>query len=270
MSVDEAILRAYVDGELTAPRREQIELLVSHDDALRRQVRALRASCLPYRSAFDVQLLPPMPQSILQQVESWSKVADSVLPARAFASSNPKRWLAIAAAIVASFSIGLIVNFSRQPAAQIAADASPWVDVVAAYHSLYVRATVDQSANELPRVRRTLSEFVTPQNKALTVPDLSKSGLAFKRLQRLGYRDVPVAQMIYLPDQGKPVALCALPIQRPDSPVVLGHMSGLNVASWQQDGFAYVLAADIPAGDTAKIAEQLAASEFPVLRLPET
>jgi anti-sigma factor RsiW len=254
MSVDEVILRAYVDGELTAPRREQIELLVSHDDALRRQVRALRASCLPYRSAFDAQLLPPMPQSILQQVESWSKVADSVLPTRAFASSNPRRWLAIAAAIVASFSIGLIVNFSRQPAVQIAADASPWVDVVAAYHSLYVRATVDQSADELLRVRRTLSEFVTPQNKALTVPDLSKSGLA----------------LVYLPDQGKPVALCALPIQRPDSPVVLGHMSGLNVASWQRDGFAYVLTADMPASDTAKIAEQLATSQFPVLRLPET
>jgi hypothetical protein len=38
--------------------REQVEVLLAHRPDLQLTVDALRASCLPYRAAFDAQALP--------------------------------------------------------------------------------------------------------------------------------------------------------------------------------------------------------------------
>jgi hypothetical protein len=40
-------------------------------------VDALRASCLPYRAAYDAQQLPPVPDRLMQQVSTYAQLAQS-------------------------------------------------------------------------------------------------------------------------------------------------------------------------------------------------
>jgi anti-sigma factor RsiW len=94
------------------------------------------------------------------------------------------------------------------------------------------------------------------------VPDLRRAGLTFKRVQRLGFGNTPLIQMVFLPASGKPVALCALPVAGSDAPVATAHIEGIGVAHWRRNQLAYVLAADLPAEQLAQLAGGLAAGEF--------
>jgi len=62
MTVDEPLLRAYVDGELEPALRDQVEAAVANSTELQAQVQQLRASCLPYRAAFEAHQLPEAPR----------------------------------------------------------------------------------------------------------------------------------------------------------------------------------------------------------------
>lgn len=70
MKIDDASLLAYVDGELSASEREQVEKAIRESADLASRVSMLRASQLPYRRAFEQQALPPMPQSLGLSVEA--------------------------------------------------------------------------------------------------------------------------------------------------------------------------------------------------------
>ena len=68
MVVDDLMLRAFVDGELDPLAREAVESSIARSPPLQAQVAALRASCLPYRAAFEQQALPPLPERLQQRV----------------------------------------------------------------------------------------------------------------------------------------------------------------------------------------------------------
>ena len=107
---------------------------------------------------------------------------------------------------------------------------------------------------------------------AVAVPNLLDAGLTFKRIQRiqrLGYGDKPLVQMVYLPSVGKPAALCGLPLatadRATDSPLQVRQIDGLAVASWQKAGMAYVLTADMPKSKAEEIARRIADGAFTTL-----
>jgi anti-sigma factor RsiW len=81
-------------------------------------------------------------------------------------------------------------------------------------------------------------------------------------VQRLGYGHSPLIQMVYLPADGKPVALCALPMKREDSNVETRAIEGMSVATWQRRGLAFVLAAEMPRVQVAQLAQRLAEDGF--------
>jgi anti-sigma factor RsiW len=258
MNIDESTLRAYVDGELNAQQRDRVESALAHDPALREQAAALRASQLPYRSAYDAVNLPAMPASLEQRVTSLISVAS----ARESRSITRRQWFAGGAAIAASFALGLGVSkwIPSTSAVQVA-QATPWVDAIATYQALYVRATVDQAADSSTRAQQVLREFgsgIAGGRGSVSVPDLNDAGLAFKRIQRLGYGDAPLLQMVYMPTEGKPMALCVLPLNKGSAPIRMQHIEGLAVASWQKDGLAYVLTADMPQAKAELLARKIA------------
>ena len=267
MIVDEALLRAYVDGELDPVTREQVEAVLANSSELQAQAQALRASCLPYRMAFEAQALPPPPAALLQQVAALSAVAKA--PARPLPGAEPKgaathrrRALAFGAALAASFGAGLVMPWRPTSPSTQAADNTPWVRAIASYHALYVRETVDQPGDAPSRITALLAGFSQQQQAQVFVRNLEPVGLVFKRVQRLGYANVPLIQMVYLAAQGRPAALCVLPVHRPDAPVAAQRLEGLGVATWTQNGLAFVFVADLPAEDTLQLASRVAAGSF--------
>lgn len=62
--MDDILLMAYVDGELTPHRRKEVEDAISTSDDIAERVAILEASVLPYQVAFQRQALPPVPDSL--------------------------------------------------------------------------------------------------------------------------------------------------------------------------------------------------------------
>ena len=223
MVVDEVMLRAWVDGELEPGLRQQVETAVANSPALQAQVSALRASCLPYRAAFDAQALPSPPAALLDHVAALVAVAGAApMPARPLATlpaagAVPRRaWLA--AGLAASFAAGVVVPraFGLFPdPLRSPSEPEPWVNAIAQYHALYVRETVDGATEAPSPLQSLLAGFAPPVRARLRVPDLAANGLAFRRAQRLGYATGPLIQMVYLPAQGRPLAVCFLAVPGP-------------------------------------------------------
>ena len=64
MVADDALLMAYVDGELSSQQNQELERLIDASPDLAERVSRLMASCLPYEEAFARQNLPPVPESL--------------------------------------------------------------------------------------------------------------------------------------------------------------------------------------------------------------
>jgi hypothetical protein len=139
---------------------------------------------------------------------------------------------------------------------------SSWVEAVANYQALYVRETLDQAADSPAKLASLSSGFDDEQRRSLFVPDLRAVDLEFRRVQRLGYGDAPLIQMVYLPPSGKPLALCVLPVNRADAAVQARTIDSMSVASWRRRGLAFVLAADMPQTRLTQLARQLADDRF--------
>ena len=284
MKIDEMTLRAYVDDELAASQREQVETQLAQQPALRAQVQALQASRLPYRSAFESDALPAMPASLRAEVasltaldssasESESESAGSSLFSRFDQLLNRRRWLSLGAATGAGIGLGFAASFAAGPFVSLlqsgagfgTQESAAWVSAIANYQALYVRATVDQNVDEAARVQRLLTDFADTAQIAVNVPDLTEAGLSFRRIQRLGYENRPLLQMIFLPAQGNPTALCALPAQLADSSLQQSELHGMQVLNWQRRGMAYVLVTALDAQNAKSVALKLMDGAYPTM-----
>jgi anti-sigma factor RsiW len=268
MNIDESTLRAYVDAELPSDQRQQVEAALLGRPELGEQVAALRASCLPYRAAFDMQKLPPVPPALQRQLADWCAVADTDTARPATLSR--RHWLGTGAALAASFAAGLLLPTpwrlqTTTTTTTTTADTTPWVEAIAKYQALYVRATVEQAQDDAVRARSVLADFNQGAKLRVAVPDLRDAGLAFKRIQRLGYGDLPLLQMVFLPERGNPAALCVLPSKQADAPLQVRRLEGMSVATWQRAGLAHVFAADMSLAQATVIAEKLFTDQFPAL-----
>jgi anti-sigma factor RsiW len=268
MNIDEAMLRAYVDSELPRDERSHVEAALTQSVDLRHQVEHLRASCLPYRAAFDGQVVPPIPETLRQQIETMLAVSKSgadviALPRRA--------WLTMGAGLAAAFAVGAYVSPSlfrsnSAPAEELA----DWVKSVANYQAMYVRDTVDRIADNSQRASSVINDFQAETRAEFTVPDLSAAGFEFKRIQRLAVRvgnnEKPLIQMAYLPAKGKPAALCVLASEKQAQAAVSArHLENLSIVTWTHGQLSYVFAADLPLPEAVAIGEKLEADKFPVL-----
>lgn len=259
MHIDEQTLRAYVDGELSAAHREQIEAMLEHDAERQQVVQALQASCLPYRQAFETQRLPELPSNLSDELESWLALARGSGP-----PPKRRRLLHLGAGIAAAFATGLWVPVPWRIDPN-GVSPEPWVQAIARYQAMYVRETVEPSNADPEQTRSALAVFARRDGMRLSVPDLSSAGLSFRRIQRLSVGDAPLVQMVYLPLRGKPMALCVLQVASGDAAVSTRRLEGLSISTWHREGLAYVLVADMPSREAALLAERLAAGNVPAL-----
>jgi anti-sigma factor RsiW len=265
MTIDEVTLRAYVDAELSTAERQNVDVALAHSAELRLQLAAMKASCLPYQAAFDAQAMPEMPEALKKQLAAMSAIAS--VPTQV--SSAPKRqWLSYAGggfALAASFAAGMAVQpswFTSKPIDDVA----DWAKAVASYQAMYVRDTVERVRDSEANAKRVITEFQSHSQAVLVVPDLSAVGFEFKRIQRLAFNDKPLIQMAYLPQQGKPAALCVMgATNRGDIDASVRRLENLSIVTWTRAQLSYVFAVDLAQADALKIGQALSKERFPLL-----
>lgn len=251
MRPDLETLLAYADGELTPERRAEIDAAIAVDTELAASVAALLASRLPYRSAFEQEVAPPVPAALHTRVAELSSVAvageamacaqasrgRSVMPANSRA-----RWmLTLLAGAMFGYLAAVAVNTAQRGPAE------PWLRSAITYHAMYSRETVIDSSPALAQTQAQTLLKVLHEREGLglkKVPDLGAQGLQFVRAQQLQFNGRVVLQLVYLPKQGAPVALCLM--QTPSQPERSIDLEGQHALAWHAKGWAYVLIGSLP------------------------
>jgi len=271
---DDALLMAYVDGELSAQQCEEIEQLMNASPDLAERVALLMSSVLPYPEAFARQAIPIVPESLVRNVDALAAQHTASANASASAASSrpsapltPKReseslltrlfgrpkpgWLAVAFAtgavcyglVLQAGFVGNALNTDNALKGTAVAEAqpSPWVRQAASYQQLYSRETLSYVTPDVDGVSKTIDDIRHVDGLALRVPDLSSAGLTFKRVQRLRFNNKALIQLVYLPQKGDPVALCVMKEPMPDKSIAQLNVSGMNVVVWRQSELGYAL-----------------------------
>ena len=244
MAIDDRDLLAYADGQLAPERRAEIEAAMASSADVARRVSAMRASALPYAAAFEAQALPPVPRELSQRIRAL--VSADRQRHRRVQPAWP-RLAAVFAAGVLCCAIALRLLSPGVTTVSPVAQVEPWIQAVADYQQLYSRATVMHVTEDPQLTARVISDLWTADGMRLVVPDLRAAGLTFKRVQRLSFRARPVVQMVYLPEQGEPVALCVTRDARPDETPRARQIGELSTVAWRHGELGYVLLGKAPA-----------------------
>ena len=264
MMADDAQLLAYVDGNLSLDDRRAVEALLRASAEVRERIALLRASRVDFEDAFAQQKLPPVPDSLKLKVDEMihahraRESNDAPLPPDEKAPSEPMRsrlrsmpvWLA-AACVAGAFACGLFVrlgplagqNAPGNGGAPMAAnaDVSPWIAAAVGYQKLFTRETVAYLQQDPAVASQIIRDIRNDDRLALRVPDLTSAGLTFKSVQRLRFNNKPLVQIVYLPHNGPPVALCVMKDPNPDRPVATKTVDAMDVATWRQAELTYAL-----------------------------
>jgi anti-sigma factor RsiW len=251
--MDRAKLRedlvAYVDGELPAAEAREIEAWLGSDPEAEELRRHLQEDALALRGLFGAVLREPVPEALSARIgapagtRAAAGAAVVGLPQRA----RPRPmgpWLA--AASIACLVLGGVAGFyggdyqARQEIAAMPAQPPSWIMQVAQYHRVYAgekRHLVEVAAEETPHIEAWLGKRL---ELPFRVPDLSAFGLTFKGARMLVINGEPVAQLIYLPADGRAFALCVIRSKREDKPLTASQQDDLNLVDWREKGYGFV------------------------------
>ncbi|MCX4162450.1 MULTISPECIES: anti-sigma factor [Paraburkholderia] len=288
MKPDEIQLLAYVNGELPAHERAEIEQALRSSPDVAEQVALLHASQLPYREAFARQKLPPVPAGLAQKIDDLARAAaqkdstpqsganDPVMPqVPGAAPAAPVRsrlrfapaWLAVAF-VAGAFVCGAVLRLGPGAAASLQSgsvgnegSARSWVVAAAGYQQLYSRDTLEYVDGNADLSKKTLDEIRSEDGLAVNIPDLRAAGLTFKRVQRLRFGDKALVQIVYLPQQGAPVALCVMKETKPDQAVAERRIDSMNVVTWRQAELGYALIGKPDQVDLAALAKRISGNQ---------
>jgi anti-sigma factor RsiW len=178
-------------------------------------------------------------------------------------------WLAVAF-IGGAFACGLVLRLGpgAGPASNVGASiasvgtgVSPWIMAAASYQQLYSRETVANVTSDTDLSIKTVNEIRQDDDLALRIPDLRAAGLTFKRVQRLRFNNKPLVQIVYLPQEGAPVALCVMKETKPDAAVADQTVASMSVVTWRQAELGYALIGQPQGVDLTALGKQISSSQ---------
>jgi anti-sigma factor RsiW len=248
---DDAVLVAYVDGELDESTARSVAAVIEQDPETRQKVELLRRSGALVGEVFRQPKYQQVAAGLAQTVST---------PAQSRWARLRPRWrfaLPIAASIVAAL-IGFGVGYWRGAAEGDFAERL--LDEVAEYHVVFARERehqVEVTADRLDEIQSWLGERL---GRKLVVPDLSDRGLMFRGARLLVVGQRPVAQLVYaFPGRfERPFALCIAAGSPQDIQLRTEREGELNLALWARKGFIYVLAGWIDPSVLTALAGELA------------
>lgn len=285
MTMDDILLMAYIDGELTPREREDVEKTISVSPEIAERVALFAASALRYQHAFAHQKLPPVPERLALEIEQLSRTyagapqsansATSAWRSRIFSRLRVRFPLnlslpglamtfaagALSCALVLRFATGSVRNDAGTGAAALhaaAARISPWVAAAVNYQQLYTRDTVAFDALTPEVASQVIAQIHSDDGVPIRVPDLRAAGLTFTRIQRLRFHNRPLVQIVYLPKTGLPVALCVMKDEKPDASMTHARVESMNVLTWRRANLSYALIASLDDDRLLAIGKQIA------------
>jgi len=275
-------LVAYLDGELEAAQRHEVETWLNADPAARQRLAALTQSAHLVRLAFDEVMREPIPEQLIIAARGGvvpSTGGAQILPMRQRLTGKQtaphRRWIGLP---VAASLLGLLVGggatyfgsgkllsegvTGKQQGLEAAAANNAWLDNAAGYFKLFVSAgdnlPVDISATGDPgEALQKISQSLPQQ---VRLPDLKPWGLSFRGARLVVVEGRPAAQLIYTTDNKAigPLALIIGSSKQPDVAPTFDRRQDLNLLYWRHQGRASVLVGQTEIGYLWGIANDVA------------
>jgi anti-sigma factor RsiW len=254
-SDDDALLTAWLDGQLSAEARAALDRRMAAEPGLRARLDVLRAGERDFEAAYAA-LLAAAPAERLKAMLA-AKRSDR----RSNRASGPasRRWLAVAAALVL-FAGGGIAGYVASVALTPEPESPGWRQVVADYHALISPETIlvisedpEALSAELLAIGDRMALDLAPERLALPHAYL-------KRAQLYDYAGMALVQLVYLSPESGPFALCIIANGRSDTERGFEQRVGSNIVYWYKDGFGYMLIGkDAPRETLEAFADEIAA-----------
>ncbi len=190
----------------------------------------------------------PAPEAAKPATEA-AEVVESAAPAAVSVeeTAEPAKEAGVASPAPAPAEEPLVTGSLAAAAPAAALRPPSWQDDAERAFSLHGRSALEvglDSQSNPDFVRFQLAKML---GDAAVLPDLSGEGLAFKRLEILQRDGVPLARILYLPEEGDPVALYARPREpEKDAPMTLHATGDVGMASWTEEHVGYLLAGRLP------------------------
>ena len=279
MNIDDILLMSYVDDDVPPEQRAQVEAALAASPEVGTRVAALRASRLPYQAAFARQAIPPVPEALARRLEELIRqpVRAPSPPVEAQRVPSTRKhatlaWLAVAF-VAGAFFCGAALRFAPEFVPQFVSGSVstkpgqplPWIQAVVGYQDMYTRDTLANVSDDPKLTAETVSQIRRDDALDVNVPDLRETGLSFKQLQRLRFRNRPVVQIVYLPEHGNPVALCVIGDSRPDQAVQTQQVGSMKVVTWRRGKLSYALLSKDADIDLQAVGAHLANGAGPAL-----
>ena len=279
---DEALV-AYLDGELDAAERRDVEAWLDAAPAARERLSALAQSAELVRSAYADIVNEPIPERLIaaargaaaaSQPPQQAEILVLRRAARALNVAPSRRWqigLAAAAGLFGVifggtgtyFGVGMLGSGGTGGERQLAAAVNnAWLDNAAAYYKLTVNAgetmLIDVPAGGDPKeALQKISQSVPQQ---VRLPDLKPWGLSFRGARLVVVEGKPAAQLVYVTDNKAigPLTLVIGATKQPDVAPTFDHRQDVNLLYWRHHGHAYALAGKTDIGWLWGIANDVA------------
>ena len=278
-------LIAYLDGEVDASARREIEDWLDSDPVARDKLAALAQSAALVRSAFDEVTHEPLPDRLIAAARGERVSAEpsaKILPFRPGqgTGSGPaaRRWwlgLPLAASLFGLLLGGAVTYLSvakllpggiggKQPAVEMAAADSLWLDNAVGYFKLAASAG-DGALVDVPATgdaREAWQKISQSLPQEVRWPDLNLKpwGLNFRGARLVVADGRPAAQLMYTTDNKAigPLTLIIGSSKEPDTPPTLARRQDVNLLYWRHQGRAYALVGQTDVGYLWGIANDVA------------
>ena len=260
-------LVAYLDGEIEAQDRREIEAWLDSDPSARERLAALAQSTELARQAYDEVMHAPLPDRLIAAArgETAEQLAPRVVPftsrpGKTGAGPWLRRWAALPiAASLLGFVVGGgavylgagkilptgIVGNSTAPAIEASVANNLWLDNAAGDFKLFV-GTGENALIDVPATgdtREALQKISQSLTQQVRLPDLKPWGLNFRGARLVVVDGRPAAQLVYTTENKAigPLALIIGSTKQSDIPPTVNRRQDVNMVYWRHQGRAYVL-----------------------------
>jgi anti-sigma factor RsiW len=234
----DALLTAYLDGELDAAERGALEKRLLAEPALKVRLDQIARGGRPFGPAYDA-LLSAAPEARMQAMLSELIAKHGGAGQR----RAPRSWWsfpAIAAAVVI-FIAGGLAGYGVPLLTHKAPEQPGWRQVVAEYQGLTTTDTLAAIVDNPPAMSQELATIGTKLAIDLSPDKLALPDATLKRAQLFQFRGRPLVQLAYLAGGDGPMALCIIANGRPDEAAAFEMREGFNIVFWTEGGRGYML-----------------------------
>jgi anti-sigma factor RsiW len=275
-------LVAYLDGELEAAQRHEVETWLNADPAARQRLAAFTQSAHLVRLAFDDVMREPVPDRLIIAARGGaapSAGGAQILPMQQRLDGKRtnfhRRWIGLP---IAASVLGLLVGggatyfgsgkllsegvSGKQQGLEAAAANNAWLDNAAGYFKLFVSAgdnlPVDIPATGDPG--EALQKISQSLPHEVRLPDLKPWGLDFRGARLVVAEGRPAAELVYTTGNKAigPLTLIIGSSKQPDISPTFDHRQDVNLLYWRHQGHAYALVGQADIGYLWGIANDVA------------